>query len=349
MPSSPISKHSRRQLLLALGGGAGLLAAGAWGISRGVSQRSSVRISPVTVEAKALGSDMSITALHADPQFARRAIASAFGRIQQVDELMSLYRPDSQISMLNREGALDHPHPWMVQIIEKAKSVSRASGGAFDITVQPLWELYWNASRKKTVPDELTIAQTAARVDWRKLEVSERRIRFTGEKMAITLNAIAQGFALDQALSALRDSGIEHALVDAGEIGSLGHKADGQNWNAGIQHPRVPDAYIAVIKLDGRCISTSGDYATRFSSDFIHHHIFNPGTGRSPQEFSSVTVAAPSGADADALSTSLFVMGYEKSLSLLKSVEQTDAMFVFKDGRTAATRGFPPGVRSDPA
>lgn len=342
MPTRQHSLTSRRQLLLALGGGAGLLAAGAWGLSRGGTRRASVGLSPVTVAAKALGSEMSITALHADPQFARRAIANAFGRIQQVDELMSLYRTDSQISVLNRTGVLDNPHPWMVQIIEKSKSVSQASNGAFDITVQPLWELYWSASQQRTVPDEQTVNQTAARVDWRKIEVSDRRIRLTGEKMAITLNAIAQGFALDQALAALRESGIEHALVDAGEIGSLGHKADGQQWNAGIQHPRVPDAYVAVIKLDGRCISTTGDYATRFSSDFTYHHIFNPRTGGSPQEFSSVTVAAPSGTDADALSTTLLVMGYEKGLAMLKSLEQTDALFVFKDGRIAATRGFPP-------
>ncbi|MFC1588475.1 FAD:protein FMN transferase, partial [Planctomycetota bacterium] len=117
---------------------------------------------------------------------------------------------------------------------------------------------------------------------------------------AVTLNGIAQGFAADCMLAALEANGVQHALVNTGEIGVIG-----------IQHPRHKDAFISRARLDGRCIATSGDYATTFSPDGEHNHIFDPRTGHSPKEFQSVTVLAKSGLEADALSTTIFVSGLQ--------------------------------------
>ncbi len=109
----------------------------------------------------------------------------------------------------------------------------------------------------------------------------------------------------------------------------------------GIQHPRIEDAYISVAKLDGRCLATSGDYATSFSPDHRDNHIFDPRTGKSPTELASVSVLAESGLVADGLSTALFVLGPEQGLRLIEATPGADALFVLKDGRTLATRGFP--------
>ena len=157
----------------------------------------------------------------------------------------------------------------------------------------------------------------------------------------MTLNGIAQGFAADRAMAALRRHGIGHALVDAGEIGTLGGRDASEPWKVGIQHPRRQDAYIEIAKLDGRCLSTSGDYATSFDEDHRDHHIFDPHTGRSPAAFSSVTIAAPTATQADALSTAVFVLGPERGLDLVRSSPSVDALLVLKDGRTLATDGFP--------
>ena len=129
--------------------------------------------------------------------------------------------------------------------------------------------------------------------------------------------------------------------MDAGEIHPLGEKAGGEPWRAGIQHPREPDAYAALVRLDGRALSTSGDYATAFSPDRRHHHILDPHTGASPGTFSSVSVLAPTAMEADALSTALFVLGPARGLALIEATPRADALFILKDGRTLTTRGFP--------
>jgi len=159
--------------------------------------------------------------------------------------------------------------------------------------------------------------------------------------MAVTLNGIAQGYAADRALAALRAHGVEHALVDTGEIGTLGRKSGREPWTVGIQHPRRLDAYVQLAKLDGGFLATSGDYETTFTPDYVHHHIFDPKTGRSPETLCSVTVLARTGTEADGLATALFVLGVERGFKLLRRFAGAEAMAVRKDGAVLATRGFP--------
>jgi thiamine biosynthesis lipoprotein len=290
---------------------------------------------------RALGSEVSITALHPDVDIARTAVGAALAELRLVESLMSIYRPESQLSRLNREGSLERPHPYLVAVMREAEAMSRRSDGAFDITVQPLWALYAAAQRAGTLPEGAAIRATLDAIDWRGVEVTTRQIRLTGRGTAVTLNGIAQGFAADRLMAALGKHGVEHALVNTGELASLGDRADGRPWTVGIQHPRRPDAYISLAALHGRCLATSGDYATSFSNDYRDNHLFDPRTGRSPERFSSVSMVAPTATLADAMSTAVFVLGPEKGLDLVRSTPGADALFVFKDGRTLSTEGFP--------
>jgi thiamine biosynthesis lipoprotein len=289
----------------------------------------------------ALGADVSLTALHEDRRTAELAIDDAFAELERIEEAMSLYRPHSQLCRLNRDGVLDNPDPYLVAVLRAAGEMSSLSGGAFDATVQPLWELYASAKKAGRLPEADAVREAAGRVDWRKVDVSPGRIRFGAPGMGVTLNGIAQGFASDRVAAALQARGVRHALVNTGEFGSLGRRADGAPWTVGIQHPRQPDAYIALAALEDRFLSTSGDYATTFSEDFRHNHIFDPRTGLSPVEFSSVTVLARSGMEADALTKVLFVQGLEQGLAQVRSIPGADALCVFKDGRMVSTDGFP--------
>ncbi len=130
-------------------------------------------------------------------------------------------------------------------------------------------------------------------------------------------------------------------MVDCGELGTIGGKADGLPWLVGIQHPRREDAYIALAKLSGLCMATSGDYRTTFSADRKNHHIFNPATGHSPADFCSVTIVAPSATDADGLTKVVFVMGIEKAMKVIEPLKDIDVMFVTKDEKVRTTKGFP--------
>ncbi len=279
----------------------------------------------------ALGTRVSMAVLHTDRRVAERGLDAAFAALERVEQIMSIYRPSSQLSQLNRSGVLDDPHPLLVQILRAARRISIASRGAFDVTVQPLWDVH--AKGKPPSPSLLSIAQS--RVGWARLGISRKRIWFQRSGMAATLNGIAQGFATDHALAALRRAGIRHALVNTGELGALGQTQQGDDWVVGIQHPRVRDAHLALARLDGRCIATSGDYATP------RGHLFDPATGKAAKAFQSVTVLARSGLEADSLSTAVFVAGPERGAALIEATPNADALLVHQDGRTLATRGFP--------
>lgn len=271
-----------------------------------------------------------MTVLHADEDVANAALDAAFAELERIESVMSLYRPESQISRLNRDGVLEMPDASLVEVLRFAVGVAEKSSGAFDVTVQPLWKL------KGAKPD----ATTLALVDWRKVELRENRIKLA-PGMAITLNGIAQGFAADAAMRVMRVHGIEHALIDAGEFSAHGMNAENAPWRVGIQHPRERDALAARASLENRCLATSGDYETTFRNDFRWHHILNPHTGESADELASVSVIAPTAMAADALSTALFVLGASRGLDFLHDYPDTDAFLISKDGREFRTKNFP--------
>lgn len=290
---------------------------------------------------RALGSTVSLTVVHADVTVANQALTAGFDALEHVEEVMSLYRPGSQLSRLNREGILRDPHPDLVTVLTAAEELSRLSEGAFDITVQPLWSLFAEATRAGRIPTATEIAAARARVDWRAIEITSQSIRLRGRGTQVTLNGLAQGYAVDRVSAALRDHGIQHALIDTGEIGGLGRKPSADPWRVGVQDPRVEDAYAALANLNDRCLATSGDYSTAFNRDRTDHHIFDPRTGRSPTELASVSVIAPNGLWADGLSTAVCVLGVEAGTQLLARIPRSDALFITKSGEIFTTPNFP--------
>lgn len=331
---------TRRRFLYSLGG----ITAG---LSLSVLHRTAVSVDgsrlahPFVRTGRALGSTVSLTVVHAEHAVANRALSAGFDALEHVENVMSLYRPDSQLSRLNRDGILRDPHPDLITVLTAAEELSRLTEGAFDVTVQPLWSLFAEASRAGRAPTASEIAEARARVDWRAIEVTSQTVRLHGRGTQITLNGLAQGYAVDRVSAALRDHGVQHALIDTGEIAGLGHKPSADPWRVGIQDPRVENAYAALANLDDRCLATSGDYSTAFNRDRTEHHIFDPRTGRSPAELASVSVIAPNGLWADGLSTAVCVLGVEAGMRLLDRIPRSDALFITKSGETISTPNFP--------
>jgi thiamine biosynthesis lipoprotein len=287
--------------------------------------------------ALAFGTTISIAVRHADPEAAQQAIAAALGEARRVDALMSLHQPPSQVFRLNRDKVLHGPDPHLLAVLEHARTLSRLTQGAFDITVQPLWRAF-DAAHGLPPATERQRAQRL--VGWTQVQAGPERVVLARPGMAITLNGLAQGYATDLALAALRRHGICHALVDTGEYGALG-RAEGRPWHLGIRDPRRDDAVAANVVMDGRCIATSGDYASAFTSDLRHHHIFDPASGDSPTELSSVTVLAPTGLEADGLSTAFMVMGARRAHALAAHLPGVDLLTIGKDGARWKSSGFP--------
>lgn len=282
-----------------------------------------------------------MTALHPRRDVAEAAVTAAFAELERVEAVMSLYRPESQICRLNRDGVLEAPDHRLVEVLRFAREISESSQGAFDITVQPLWSLHAAALKEGRLPSDDEVSRARSRVDWRRVEVTAERVVLHGEGTAITINSMAQGFAADAVLRVLRAHGVRDALIDTGELGAMGRDADDKVWTIGIQHPRHEDAFATLAQLEDRCLATSGDYQTSFKDDFSRHHVFDPDTGFSPSDLASVSVLAPTGMAADALSTTLMVMGAGRGGEWLASFDDTEALLMDKNGRRRMTPGFP--------
>lgn len=265
----------------------------------------------------AFGTTVSLTLVGARGADLEPAFRAGFAAIRAVEAAASLYRPDSALARLNRDGRLDDPDPLLTEQLRFALDLAAASGGAFDPTVQPFWTLWAEAAARGERPDEQALTEAVARVGWRGVDMGAGAIRLAQPGMGVTLNGLVQGYAADRVLAALAAHGIADAFVDTGEFGALGRHADGTPWRLGIGGPRRGGDLAAVIEPFTGFAATSGDDATVFSADHRDHHIFDPATGTSPQALSAVTVTAPSGLLADALSTAAFVLGPERGAALV--------------------------------
>jgi len=227
---------------------------------------------------------------------------------------------------------------------------SRLTGGHFDITVQPLLEL-WSAGlwQESAEVQQSRIDDTLELVGWDKVAVTDDRISFDAKGMAITLvtddrisfdakgmaitlGGIAKGYATDQAIEVLADMGIERALVNAGgDMTTLGAKPDGEPWQVALVNPDDTSQSLATFAISGQAVATSGNYERYFDPEKQAHHIIHPKTGYSANQCISVTIVADSGTAADALATSVFVLGPEQGMALVESLDGVECLIVDND------------------
>jgi thiamine biosynthesis lipoprotein len=288
-----------------------------------------------------LGTVMSIRAAHTSVEALQLALQRARQVIAQVEDDMSLFRANSALSQLNRDGVLRKPPAQLLHVLQLSKRVAQQSQGAFDVTVQPLWQLYAQAQKDGRLPTSQQVEQAQRLVGWRYLDVAPTQITLRQPGMGVSLNGVAQGYAADLVKASLKRDGVLHALINTGEWSALG-LADGQRpWMLGIAHPRggahPSEPWLARVAMRGLSMATSADDQCTFSDDRVHHHIFNPHTGYSPQDIASVTVAAPDCAMADALTKVLFVAGYAQALHVAKAWG-VPALVVNKTGEWKASK-----------
>ncbi len=285
-----------------------------------------------------LGAASTLALWHADEGWARRTILKARAEIERYERIFSLYRHDSEISRLNRDGALAQASPELHELIAASQRLAILSGGAFDISVQPLWRLYaahfW--SRTNIESDIVARAHEVAHtlVDFRRIETGARRIAFARAGMGVTLNGIAQGYITDRIADLLRNEGFECAMVDLGEVRVLGRHPEGRPWQLGIkgEHRDEPADAIALADM---ALAVSGGYGTPFEPSGRFHHIFDPGSGASADKLLEVAVLAPRAMAADGLSTAISVMGAERAPQLLAAFPGARAIVRKPDGTRA--------------
>ena len=254
---------------------------------------------------------------------------------------MSLYRPDSALSRLNREGILDDPPFDLVRVLSESRRYGAISGGAFDVTVQPLWDLYaGHFSRPDASPDgpaDDAIAAAVAHVGQDALEVDPTRLRFARPGMGVTLNGIGQGYITDRVVELLRAGGVEHALVDMGKTRAIGGHPAGGPWSVGLEDPRAPGTVAERITLADRAVATAGGYGTLFDEAGRFNHIFEPWSGRTSWRWLSVSVDAATATESNALSNAFALMPEEATAPMVRALGLV-AHFVRPDGTRTVQR-----------
>ncbi len=281
----------------------------------------------------ALDTVVRVTVYDSASSDAQTALDACFAELARLEGLLSATKEGSDVDRINRSAeAMVQVSEETAQVLRLSQHVAELSDGAFDVTVRPLSVLWDFTAEEPTVPDEQTIAQTLAQVDYRQLTIEGQQVTLSGG--AIDLGGVAKGYIADRLREILLQHNVRSALIDlGGNIVALGDK-DGQGFRIGIKDPADTTALAEVLEVRDRSVVTSGTYERGFTADGVrYHHLLDPKTGYPVQNgLASVTVVNESSATADALSTACFVLGEEKARDLIAQFPDTEVLFIYEDG-----------------
>jgi thiamine biosynthesis lipoprotein len=290
----------------------------------------------VTWEGTTLGAPSSIQLYADDAARARAAIADALAELDRLEAVFSVYRADSAIAALNRDGRLHDAPADFVALLDKSLALSRLSEGAYDPTVQPLWQAYFrhftSARPDPAGPAAADLEAARALVDWRQVAIDGREVRFKRAGMGLTLNGGAQGYITDCVAAVLRGHGFDRMLVDMGEPRALSTRPDGSAWRIGIANPADPSRAVTEVEVVDEAVSTSGGYGTLFDADGRFTHLIDPRTGRTAPALLGVSVVADCATRADGLSTALLLTEPARRQALLRAAGGRLALVVTPQG-----------------
>jgi len=286
---------------------------------------------------------VTIAVYSPDENEAEQAIGNTFEEIEKVDSLMSPSKEESQLNLLNKEAKLQGTDPAFIYVLERSIYYSEISGGAFDISIQPVLDLWKSkfspgGSYKPPTPEELN--ETLELVNYSKIRIEDGNVTLQpGMKMAV--GGIAKGYSVDMAIESLEADGIENAFVNAGGDGKyIGQKPDGTAWVVGLQNPDKNEEYVTAIRAENVAVATSGNYERYFNESAKVSHISDPRTGYPSTSLISSTVIAKNAIDADAFATAVFVLGEEEGLKMIETVEGVECMIITEDRRLVYSSGF---------
>ena len=293
-----------------------------------------------------MGTDVTITVVSLNEKQAYNAIDLAFAEMKTIESVMSIYNPESDLSNLNafaqnNTNLFMKIDPQLYYVIEESIKVAEQTDGAFDITVNPILELWSTASKTKVFPTPEQISETLELVGSKHLWLSRESVAFKRPNMSINLGGIAKGYAVDRAIIILKSEGIQSALVDAGgDIRTFGTKPNKIPWTLALQNPRDQTDYITIIESEDLAVVTSGDYERYFDLENTRvTHIADPRSGYSAKGTMSVTIISQNVTFADALATGIFVLGKD-GLNIVESIPDTEALLIDENRTIYRTSGF---------
>ena len=321
---------SRRRFLMAIAGGAvGTL----FGLLSPRRAWSNSKIQTLTLGRLLMGTVVEIEANHPDLSIARDAIEAGLQRMVNVDRLMSTFRPDSEISLVNRLAAtLAVPvGEEAFGVLTEAKRIGLMSGGALDVTIHPLMQLWHCRTKEGRLPSSREIEATLGLVAHSGLSVdpNSRSVQLQRPGMGIDLGGIAKGYAVDVAAQALKQCAVYSGLVDAGgDLRVVGRSRDGGVWRIGLRHPLAPSRLLLSVLVEDEAAATSGNYFRYFTVGGLRYgHLLHPRTGTPADSALSATIIAKSAMRADGLATAAMIHG-AGAMAFIQSVSGVEGIVV---------------------
>lgn len=289
----------------------------------------------------AMGTDFTLYIYAADAAAADREAERVFAIVDQLDSLLSNYKPQSELSRINHEAARRAvtTDPETFRFLQESLAWSARSEGAFDITVGKLMRAWGFFRSTGHVPSDADLAQVRAQTGWKRVELNAatRTVRFTSPGVELDPGGIGKGFAVDAAVKVLRADGVRAALLSAGSstIYGLGAPPDASGWKVRVPDPERAGAAISTVVLHDTSLSTANCSEKHFVvSGHLYCHIMDPRTLRPVEGRLQATVIAPSATDSDALSNAMFVLDARERGRLMRSLPSTDAALVVLTGGT---------------
>lgn len=287
---------------------------------------------------KLMGSRFEVTAVAHDKQLAWDAINAGISEMERIEKLISSWDKNSQTSEINRQAGIQSVKvdKELYDLIFRAKKVSQLTQGAFDISFASMDRIWKFDGSMTAMPDAATIAQARAKINWENIEMNaDEYTVFLKEKgMKIGFGAIGKGYAANRAKAIMKTmTGIHGGLVNAsGDLISWGKSADGKGWLINIINPKDKEVALGYLQINDLSVVTSGDYERFVLFDNNRYaHIIDPRTGYPTTGIKSVTLVCPDAELADALATSVFVLGKENGLILINQLKGVECLIVTDD------------------
>lgn len=283
----------------------------------------------------AMGTAVSLSILDRSRDRGEQAIGAAWQEMNRVVGLLNRFDESSAVAQLNRDGRLADAPDELMAVVAASRALGSVSAGAFDVTVAPVIDLLRSrrAAGVTTPPDDQELGEALERTGIERLHIDGRRLELTGDGMAVTFDGIAKGYVVDRVAAVLESHGVTDFLVNAGgDVRTAGTRDGRSPWRVAVRDPDRADRPAAVLAAGAGAVATSGGYEIFFDDDGICHHIVDAHSGRSPSSCRGVTVRARDTMNADALATTIFILGPRRGLALIEQLPGADCLILTEDG-----------------
>ncbi|MBR9830549.1 FAD:protein FMN transferase [bacterium] len=288
---------------------------------------------------KLMGSRFEITVIAENTELGDQYIEEAVAEITRIERLISSWNPESQTSEINRQAGIIPVKVdlELYQLIERANGISNLTDGAFDISYASMDRIWKFDGSMTIIPSAEEIKHSVSKVGYQKIKLnaSDTTVFLTEKGMKIGFGAIGKGYAADKAKALLIEKGVKGGIINAsGDMNTWGKQTNGEDWKVAITNPLNKDKAIAIFPLNNSAVVTSGDYEKYIKLEGKKFaHIIDPRTGYPTSGIISATVFAPKAELADALATSIFVMGVNAGIDRINQLPNIECIIINDEGK----------------